>query len=504
MVEDLQRSSREKREGEDEPQLVVRADGSEMVKVRKRKRRSKQPGKEAAKKRRKTRFLIIATTMVFGVLVCISAAITYGYHNSQTFQTKVVQTIMSQSGAEVELGALTVGPTSADLKDITLNWDEAGGAIEEISLKKVTTSYGMAGFFGGEWNLGGIDAFEGHMVLRNVEKPALSTSNSKFVDYENDFIHCLKMDIYFGEMRRTPDIEGSDVQLAMFKNSEPPHVLLNGGTFNLKGLEGLQIDNALLKLQGDQGDMYLRITDEERYGSLILEGKMPFRMNDRAKLNAKMEMFPIQKLLSSKTQRFFSGRINSDDAVFDIKPDQLDNVSCNATFKASTMRISGFPFLKGLSDMIGNNWYSRPVFNRDVSGEIERVGDKLYISNFRARDNKYLKIEGDFMVEADGKVKGSFKVSIPEESASFSRRAPEGLFDRPYDGFVSTIVQISGSVHNVKDDFESRVIALTGKGIEPSTENETVEDDVVQPQQPETDQGPAPNNRQIEEEFFEK
>lgn len=502
MVEDLQRSSRERRDGENDPKLVVRSDGSEMMKVRKRKRRSKQPGKEAAKKRRKVRFAFVAAGVVLVAMGCLGLVVTYGYHNSQSFQDKVAQTVKGQTGSEVKLGSLSVGVTSAQLDEVSLSWDSAQGAVTQLNLQKVTASYGIGGFFGGEWRLSGIDAFEGQMVLRNTDTPALPINSSQLVKYSNDFIHCSKMNIFFGEMGRVANIENADTTLKFYKSTEPIHLSLNGGKFNLKHLEGLQIENALIKLYEGKGDMYLRLTDDEKYGSMVLEGMVPLNTEKRAKLDAKLESFPIQKLLAAKTQRFFQGRISSQDAVLDLKPDELGEFSCKGTFTSNSFRINGFPFLRTLSEMLGNNWYLRPVFNRNISGEMERVGNKLYINNFTARDNKYLKLDGHLMIEEDGSIKGEFKVSIPEESANFRSRAPKGLFTRPYDGYVSTVVKISGSVHDVQDDFQSRVDELRSQDTE--TPKHTEEEVVPAPQQPEKSDDSSQKNKQIEKEFFDK
>ncbi|WP_143183321.1 hypothetical protein [Rubritalea squalenifaciens] len=460
MVEDLQRSSKNRRDEEEKPKLVVRADGSEMLKVRKRKRRSHQPRKEAAKRKRKQRFILIASAMMLFFAVALSIAVSLGYHNSQGFHDKVKQLVQGKTGASVEMGLLTVGPGAAEMDEVSLVWKEGEGAIKSLELKKLNTNYGLSGFWGGKWKMRGINSSEGRLILQDSQSASDDMVADSQIKFEYDYIRCSNLNIHFGELTKTPAIEGSDVVLKQSEN-ESTQISFNGGKLNFPSLEGLQIENALIQLHDGRKDINVRLTDEKKFGSITLEGNTPFTSSGTTQLDAQLEEFPISKILPQHAQRFFEGRINSEEAKLVMAPGKLSQLEFESSFQGAVLRMHGFPFFKDLGNLLGHKWYERPRFNRNIQGDIHRKGNTLYVTNFTAESSKHLKLKGEFMIDEHGKVSGQFKVGIPAELANpFRDRLPKEMFSKAVDGFMFTDIQLSGDVHEVKDDFKSRVDAM--------------------------------------------
>jgi hypothetical protein len=87
MMDRLKQSSAE---NPDNGELVTRADGTQAVRVRKRKRRSKQPHKQDAQRTRRARVIQIAAAFVLVILAALTAGIGIIYANSSPFRNSLV------------------------------------------------------------------------------------------------------------------------------------------------------------------------------------------------------------------------------------------------------------------------------------------------------------------------------------------------------------------------------------------------------------------------------
>ena len=110
---------------ENEPQLVTREDGTQVYRVKKRKRRTRQPHKEAESRRRKRTLVIVGlvTTMVF--LLGIGGLVWVMQLNSSGYEAKVRQGLVDWSGAEVELTGFRATPVSVGVDLMRLTWPNA-------------------------------------------------------------------------------------------------------------------------------------------------------------------------------------------------------------------------------------------------------------------------------------------------------------------------------------------------------------------------------------------
>src|SRR5687768_16151416 len=99
---------------------VIRADGTEAIRVRKRKRRSSQPVKEARTRTRRARIVQASAALVLvfvAAIICGSAII---YANSSPFREDLVRKIQQASGAEIELQQFRMNPKTANAGKLSL------------------------------------------------------------------------------------------------------------------------------------------------------------------------------------------------------------------------------------------------------------------------------------------------------------------------------------------------------------------------------------------------
>ena len=75
-----------KERGHEEGELVTRADGTQAIKVRKKKRRSNQPHKEQERAKQRFRIIKLGIAFVLLTLVVVAAASMLFYYNSSSFR----------------------------------------------------------------------------------------------------------------------------------------------------------------------------------------------------------------------------------------------------------------------------------------------------------------------------------------------------------------------------------------------------------------------------------
>ena len=103
-------------------ELVTRPDGSQAIRVRKRKRRTSQPHKEEASRNRRAKIFQVAAALilVFVAALIIGAGIIYA--NSAPFRESLVRKIAAGSGASVELQQFRMNPQTANAGGLVLDW----------------------------------------------------------------------------------------------------------------------------------------------------------------------------------------------------------------------------------------------------------------------------------------------------------------------------------------------------------------------------------------------
>ena len=112
-------------------ELVTRSDGSQAIRVRKRKRRSHQPAKEERKSTRRARMIQVSGALSLLLLGLFAAGAAIVYANSAGFRESLVKKISLSSGARAELQLFRMNPTSANAGMLTLAWPE-GNALRDL------------------------------------------------------------------------------------------------------------------------------------------------------------------------------------------------------------------------------------------------------------------------------------------------------------------------------------------------------------------------------------
>jgi len=78
---------------------VIRADGSEVIKVRSKKRRSVQPKQEVEKKKLRRNVVMLTSMISVLFLLIIAYSFFLGYYNGNKFKSSVSQSLVNMTGA---------------------------------------------------------------------------------------------------------------------------------------------------------------------------------------------------------------------------------------------------------------------------------------------------------------------------------------------------------------------------------------------------------------------
>ncbi|OYV05339.1 MAG: hypothetical protein CFE26_12095, partial [Verrucomicrobiales bacterium VVV1] len=124
------RSSGDPSEGE----LVVRADGTQAIKVRKRKRRSEQPERDSIKRNKQLRALQLVVVLILVSLLALSAAGVLFYFNGSAYRKKVLSWIDTATGGNSDITQFRVTPIGANASTLSLVWPHQN-LVKSRSLK---------------------------------------------------------------------------------------------------------------------------------------------------------------------------------------------------------------------------------------------------------------------------------------------------------------------------------------------------------------------------------
>jgi hypothetical protein len=494
MMERLQ-SRPEDGENGDDGELVIRADGSRAIKVRKRKRRSSQPHKKDIAQTRRARMIQVSASLILLLVVILACGIAIVYANSAPFREGLVKKITACTGAEVELNQFRMTPTRANAGQLVLSFPE-GNLIKTLDFRGFSAEIAPSSFFGKSMVGEEFTAPDATLTLRNpdLEKPARFSQNTdasgmiRFAAYSTPNLH-----VVFGEP--TAVIGRIDKTEASFLAINPkglPQLLLNRGDVAIPGWPKLKIDRSHIEFRGSEMDIIgLRLRHEDdSQGLLELSGTLSPYNRDRASVLAvQMQAFPIAGIAGPEWGRLFNGRI---DTTFSAKSNFLSvttvpspETSLRISFSnslASSFRVTGFPFLFGLGQVLNDDWFERPLFEDDISGIIRREKGEIHFENLNFTSKGRLALRGNVSMGADRKLSGNMEVGVAEGMIGASKNHKlNGMFSPVKDGFRWLILKISGTGATPADNFRELYEAAGTQPVPPKDENIPSFEDLTTP-----------------------
>ena len=438
-------------------QVVERADGTQVIRVKKRKRRSKQPKKEADQRSKKRKALVALGTVVSLFVMVLVVAFLLAYRNSSKFNAKVAEAILATSGAKAEIGTLGVTPQKVSVKKVSLQWD--GSFMESLELRDIYVKTHPLGFFGGTWRIEDFEAQKAILKLREGQRPV--GSGKVPFQFEGGIFDAAQLDCQFGESRVF--LRDSSVRLRTDKGVS---VDVEGGTLELLEWGRLNIGSGFLKESNQGAELNLRLQSEDDYNQwLEVKGSVRSNYSEKNNLTIFANSYPLENLLGSHLGKYLHGPFQTSEGKAVLSPADIKTLSLDIPIIGEGLKISKWPFLVSLGQILEDSDLQGYEFKDESQARFvydQSVMKLLDIS--MATHNEFL-LRGDIEVAANGELQGKLRMGISEDKEGyFEKKNALHVTRNGGDGYLWITVNLSGSVSAPKDDFESQVSARPRQG----------------------------------------
>lgn len=474
---------------EDSGELVTRADGTQAIKVRKRKRRSTQPHKEAAKKASRLRAFQVSSAVILLILIGVMSGGLIIYANSVPYRKKILSRFNSGTGANVQFHQMQVSPTGTTANGAILEWPE-GNLIKSLSLSRVRAHALMGGAIGSRWAVKEISADSGQLVigsqqggqpLRYFPKP----TGASPVSVER--LAILNLSVLFGKPE-SPSLQLIKTEGSFYpeSNNGEPSARLFRGEMHVPGWPMFRVDRALMEFHQNEVELVsLRLSHElDNTGNIELSGKFnPSETATEQGVKVKMNSFNMNGIAGDRLGHLVAGRVDSREI-----PTIKNQLSFSASKPAGQLqvaftsspntlpRLNNFSFLRKLSQLTDNPWFLDPLFHDGCTGVLHRENATVRISDLSLLSKSQLNVTGELSLDKDETLTGTLSVGLPESTVAGGRNpALAKVFKDSRDGFRWVTLKISGTGGTPLDNFTELTQAAGGSVGEPTQSKDLFE-----------------------------
>jgi len=455
-----QQQSNNSRQGE----LITREDGTQVIKVRRRKRRSTQAPKTKSshsKTNPKLKWILLGTLVAFLILSVVATIFIIAKYNGRKFKATTESTISALSGANTTtLNQLRVTPVSAKASRTELTWG-AHSFLKDASFTNARAHIKATSFFSSHWIGEEIVASKGVVHLQTPSSPPINTLESPSSPYLFGAYRCNQLDLIFGSGKKSPIIKNLMVSLRQLRN-EQYQIVFQNGTLNLKNWPKMKLSSGIVTLNSDSANIEALLkAGNSLNGELTIKGQIANNAEKKATLSVKAKSYPIEELLGKDLGRLIKGELQGDSGLFsyDYSKEPEQALSFILPFNSTDIRCEGFPMFKQLSKLIGNTAYARPTFPR-ARGTLIRTNEDLSLNDLELINNSLMLIHGNLSVSAKGRLSGTLTIGIPE--TVFDDRPP-AAFTGPRSGFYHIDVQLNGTVETPNDTLHTQLKGMKSK-----------------------------------------
>ncbi len=464
-----------KERGHEEGELVTRADGTVAIKVKKRKRRTKQPHKEQAKRAQRLRVLQIGLILFLVAAVLALATGMLFYYNSNSFREATRQKIAMWSGAEVELLEFSVTPSSAKCANANFTWP-AGNYLRQLQVAYPSAHLDISSFLGNKWGSSTLVSKSGKLIFSNAvadaprrvgDPPSDSAFPFAFSSYR-----CEKMDIIGQNADRKTWMTVEETEVSLVKTTRGTQTRFVGGLLKLPEFQPMRIDRGSIYFEVQQMRCEnLRLRPMSGVGMLEIENSLNLYSPEKSKLQVLLEEFPLEVLLGNELDVIFGGHVDTPTATatrhFYVTAGDGKSLKIEIAFRGSerdALTIRNLPFLAELSRELQNPEYARQyVFSDRVEGELMRIDGETRIQELNLEKKGSFAIRGE-VVARDQTLSGTLQIGLPP-SLLFDDEQHAGLkqiFTRKEDGYLWCEVKLSGKPGQPEDNFATQLQQALG------------------------------------------
>ncbi len=473
-------------ESPEEGELVTRADGTQAIRVRKRKRRSHQPAKIEQKASRRMRIVQVSAALILVFLTAFFIGGAIIYANSSPFREGLLRNIKQASGAEVEIQQFRINPKTANAAGLTLKWP-AGNILDSLTLQALSAEVFPATFLGKMMKGEEVSASDATLLLKYPEAGE-STRNFPAPDgllpIRFNRYRVPSLSLTLGEPA-APVIKLTKSEVSLNPETENGRALLNfyRGDIVLEGWPKLRLDRALVGIRGDEFEVInLRVLHEiDSRGTFDLSGKIyPYQPDHLSSLQVLVQSFQIEGFTGPALGRLVSGRIDSTSTTksnfISFLPTADSAPTLEISFQvspSSQIELRGFPFLLALAQTLDDPWFQSPVFEVDAGGTIHRENGVITVRDLNFESKGRMAVRGKLTMASDQQLSGQLEVGVAEAMIASSKTPRlKTMFGPPKEGFRWISLKIGGPVATPSDNFKDIFLAAASTTSEATAPDE--------------------------------
>jgi hypothetical protein len=449
-LRDGERAKEEQAPGE----LVTRPDGTQVMRVRKRKRRTEQPEKAAPEKKRHRP---IAALLVLSVVLVLAAGVgvvvLMARYNSASFHDELERALGESAGAKTALEGMSVTPLAARAKTLRLDWG-ADRSMKSLSLAGLNADLSLGGFIFGEWDGQDVVVDSGELVIGGTGSGRVDRVSVPgpfaFSGYRCDF-----MNIILGDQGQGTLFKNTELSMRSGPAGETQLILRNGEAL-LTGWKPLSIDTGMAELiDGGLKFVSLRMKPKEGSGEITLTSQEILREGEDVMLSVKLEEFPLSTFMGRELGALLDGVISCENGTLGFEGASLGASELRVEFSGKSAYLHRIPFLNILRTQLGDSEFEKPYF-KSVQGTFVQGRNGTRIQNLELTIPYLMAVRGYIEVDPAGALGGRLAVGIGESKIiTFTNRKRSAVFSDPQEGFCWVTINLSGTVEDPMDDLQA-------------------------------------------------
>ena len=448
-------------------ELVTRSDGSQAIKVRRRKRRSHQPHKEQQLAEKKSRMLQMTAVLVLLFVFLLLAGVAIIYSNSAPFREGLIGRIAASSGANVELNQFRMNPTAANANRVILTWPE-GNALGSLDLRMVRAQVFPSSFLGKAFTGEEITAGTGLLTLAppapGGELRAAPEADGELpVRFKRYAVS--RLDVAIGEPKILR-LDHTEASLYPNKVNGRTQMLLNRGDLSITGMPRFRLDRAHIEFRGTETDIVgLRVRNpDDTRGIIEFSGTVsPYEAESASTLVVRLESLLLSSIAGPDLGHIISGRVDSlasaESNFLTFRPQAEPDAALAVEFRnapTETITLQAFPFLQALHHLLDDPWFEAPKFDDGAKGVIRRANGSVTLGDLDFVGKGRLAVRGSLSMTPNRALSGELRIGVADAMIRSARNPRlEAMFGAESEGFRWITLKPSGSASAPSDNFRT-------------------------------------------------
>jgi hypothetical protein len=493
MMEKLKEGDREKRRAE-ESELVTRPDGSQVMRVRRRKRRSSQPVKTQQVRQRRYGIIALVTAVVLLVAAGALVLVLFARFNSKGYREEFKERLASTTGAKSGITDLSVTPFKVQAKSLQLVWP-SGSMTKTLKLSDLEGDLEPTGFVGSQLKGREVAIEKGIMMVGPPSGTLVPSLPVGKFPVSFGAYRCSYFELFYGVEADSPSLHLRGTALTLRPKEEGGlRFTVSGGSLALGNWGELKIDNGLADLDDGRLTLISLHTRQGENGVAIFKGVKSIGPTGPAVFDVALENFSLAQMLGpTGLGRLLDGIVDVPAGSLSVDPRFDDSGQVKLQFTGQEGKVQGFQFLRleGLSRVLdGRGYYLRPDGGQiDGLFTWDRDGMTLDKFRFEAKGIDPLIIEGKISIShVTRALSGSLKISVPATMMTRIReeRGPDGEttsktelrwpgFSMPDGRYCWIDFELGGTISQPTDSFSDQLQAAAVPEL-PAAEQDPVEE----------------------------